>query len=276
VSERAVVHHALRRVAGRFSASRRRPGDATAAEPSAPSYVQEYERYVRRKLSDQERNEALAEAIGGEFEAFGKIELAIVREHGLLEPTGSVVDVGCGSGRLTKHMGSYLTSGSYLGTDVVDELLDRAAELAGRDDFEFRKVRELVIPVPDGAADVVCFFSVLTHLRHEQSFAYLHDARRAIRSGGRIVFSFLEFQVDSHWLVFESDLANLYGNRPLDQFISRDGIETWARHLELEIVGIYPGDQPYVAIDEPITTSTGQVFSGSATLGQSLCVLAVP
>ena len=43
------------------------------------------------------------------------------------------------------------------------------------------------IPAPDGEADMVCFFSVLTHLLHEESYVYLQDARRVLKPTGKLV-----------------------------------------------------------------------------------------
>ena len=53
--------------------------------------------------------------------------------------------------------------------------------------------RALYIPAPDACADMVCAFSVFTHLLHTETYLYLEDIRRVLRPGGRLVFSFLEF-----------------------------------------------------------------------------------
>jgi ubiquinone/menaquinone biosynthesis C-methylase UbiE len=66
-----------------------------------------------------------------------------------------------------------------------------------------------VIPEKDGEADFVCFFSVLTHLLHEQGFVYLQEAKRVLKPGGKIVFSFLEFAVPDHWAVFEGTVNDI-------------------------------------------------------------------
>ena len=70
-------------------------------------------------------------------------------------------------------------------------------------DWRFEVGTGLEIPEAADRADMVCFFSVFTHLLHEQSYVYLRDAKRVLKSGGRIVFSFLEFSMPSHWSVFE-------------------------------------------------------------------------
>ena len=102
----------------------------------------------------------------------------------------------------------------------------------------------LAIPEQDQVADLVCFFSVFTHLLHEQSYVYLRDARRVLKPGGRIVFSFLEFSIPNHWDVFDSNIADIGGSKPLNMFLSRDAIEAWAAHLDLRIEAVEDGNKP--------------------------------
>jgi ubiquinone/menaquinone biosynthesis C-methylase UbiE len=50
-----------------------------------------------------------------------------------LQPDHSLVDIGCGSGRLAVQLADWLR-GPYLGTDVVQSLLDQAAQTCSRPD----------------------------------------------------------------------------------------------------------------------------------------------
>ena len=213
-------------------------------------------------------------AIGGEFDAMGIIERAILIQYGL-QPDDHVIDVGCGSGRLAKPLAEYLR-GSYLGTDIVPELVAYARELVGRPDWRFEVSSGLDIPERNARADMVCFFSVFTHLLHEHSYTYLREARRVLKPGGRIVFSFLEFAMPNHWPVFESMIADVRGDKPLNMFISRDAIHTWASHLNLEVVAIHDGNVPHVPLPHPVRFSNGSVMTDFGQLGQSVCVLKIP
>lgn len=205
--------------------------------------------------------EAMERAIGGGFEQFGAIELAVLRHYGLpLE--GHLVDVGCGSGRLAGPLSRWL-KGTYLGVDLVPDLIAHARKLAGRPDWRFEVIDHIGIPEPAEAADMVCFFSVLTHLLHEQSYWYLEEARRVLKPGGTIVFSFLEFRDPAHLQVFRDTVLNTKKKnlQPLNTFIERGAIEIWARELQLEIVDIRDGSDPVVS---------------EGALGQSICVLRKP
>ena len=218
-------------------------------------------------------HKAMARAIGGEFEAFGVIEREMLKFYGLA-PNGYLIDVGCGSGRLALPASTWPKL-KYLGTDIVSDLVDYARTTVNRPDWKFAVVDELKIPENDACADMVCFFSVVTHLLHEQSYIYLEEAKRVLKPGGKIVFSFLEFQVPCHWDVFVSTIADAKGSNqhPLNVFLSRDAIEAWAAHLDLNIVEIRNGDEPFVPLSEPVKLDDGRDMVGLGNLGQSICVL---
>jgi SAM-dependent methyltransferase len=105
----------------------------------------------------------------------------------------------------------------------------------------------------------VCFFSIFTHLLHEQSYAYLQEARRVLKPAGRVVFSFLEFAVLGHWPLFEAARADIGGSQPLTVFVGRDAIDAWASHLDLGIIAVHAPGEPEVP-----------------NLGQFVCVLQKP
>jgi SAM-dependent methyltransferase len=229
-----------------------------------------YREHVR-KLEEQHGDHAVAmqEAVGGEFESIGQMELDLLASVGLPDD-GYLIDVGCGSGRLAAPL-SRCWKGNYLGTDIVPELLDHARSLVDRPEWRFELCSDLLIPATSDTADIVCFFSVFTHLLHEETYRYLHEAHRVLRPGGRVVFSFLEFSVKSHWGVFEADVQ-ARGAAHHNQFISRDGIEAWASHLGFEVEHIWAGDVPFIPLSKPVTMS-GLAFENVGTFGQSAAVL---
>jgi SAM-dependent methyltransferase len=163
----------------------------------------------------------------------------------------------------------------YLGTDVSEDLLDFARASCKRYDFRFLGVGSIVIPEADNVANMVAFFSVGTHLLHEEFFAYLDDARRVLKPGGRVVFSFLDLHSGSGRLVFAEMVRRLRaGEAPphLDMFIGRDDLSVWADMLGMDLVETSPGDVVLPA-SERVRGVLGREPVISA-LGQSIAVFA--
>jgi len=221
--------------------------------------VAEYENLVRMLVASHPYDEAMSLAVGGDFDAIGKVERQIL-EHFGLRPGMSLVDVGCGSGRLAQTLaGSGI---QYLGTDVVQALLDFAKTKCPQN-FAFRLHKALSVPVATHSVDMICAFSVFTHLPHDESYLYMADMFRALKAGGRLVFSFLEFRMKSHWPIFvQTAEAKRSGHQlQLNQFIEREAIVVWAEALSYQAPVFIPGDQaPW----------------GGAALGQSVAVLPKP
>ena len=187
-----------------------------------------------------------------------------------------VIDVGCGSGRLTGQLTRYPKL-SYLGLDVVPELLDYNRRKVARPDFQLEAITGNSIPAPDGQAGFVTFFSVFTHMLHEESYVYLEQAWRVLAPGGRVIFSFLEFAVEDQWKVFA---ANLDWVRTRSQvghinvFMNATDLRLWAERLGFRVVAMKRGDDPFIEVTPE--TATGKVPARRHALGQSICVLEKP
>jgi ubiquinone/menaquinone biosynthesis C-methylase UbiE len=240
-----------------------------------PDFLQSYKAKVRKLKKQYGKYEAkaLSEAVGGNFEAGGLLEYCLLRQHGL-QPEQTLIDIGCGSGRLAVQLKEYLT-GSYIGIDLIPELFNYAKKISQRPDWKFYQAPGLTIPEPDSSADFICFFSVLTHLLHEESYKYLEESKRVLKPDGKIIFSFLEFYIPSHWAVFQDNLLDTNPNRVLNQFVSRDAIEAWAEHLDLSILEILDGDKPHINITDGRTVKwdDGREMAEKGSLGQSVCIL---
>jgi SAM-dependent methyltransferase len=235
--------------------------------------VRAYGDFAADLASTKDPSDASKQVIGGQFEAFGIVEREMLCYFGLTA-SSYLIDVGCGSGRLAIPMTQFLT-GRYLGTDIVPDLVERGRTACRRPDWRFEVVDALEIPEADGVADMVCAFSVFTHLLHEQTYVYLNEARRVLKPGGKIVFSFLEFAVPAHWAVFEGTVENLRGGRraPLNMFMDRPGILAMADHLGLRVETFRDGSERFVPLPHPVTLESGETIENLANLGQSICVL---
>jgi ubiquinone/menaquinone biosynthesis C-methylase UbiE len=170
-----------------------------ASTSREPHYVRDYRQMVDEMVRTYDLDTAMSLAVGGDYDAVGASELAILKHCGL-HASSHVIDVGCGSGRLASALRHMPTIG-YLGTDVVPELLAYARTRCNRPDWRFALVEGLEIPADDQTADFVTLFSVFTHLAARESAAYLAEAKRVLKPGGQVIASFIDPFATSRALV---------------------------------------------------------------------------
>ncbi len=70
-------------------------------------FVEDYTSLVKNLIKQYPLDEAMSHAIGGNFVAWGQIEKQLLIHYGLLSDH-TLIDIGCGSGRLAKAMIPYL------------------------------------------------------------------------------------------------------------------------------------------------------------------------
>lgn len=203
-------------------------------------FVEDYERYVRHLMRRYPIDEAMSIAVGGSYERLGALEYEILCHLGLGDGV-RVVDFGCGSGRLAVQLAAQLKI-DYLGLDVVKPLLDYARNKCPPE-YRFALNTALTLPVETESVDWFSAFSVFTHLLHTESYLYLQEMHRGLRPGGRVVASFLEFAVYSHWTVFRDTVEQQRDSHVphINQFIERNAWELWARELGFANVAFIDG-----------------------------------
>jgi len=243
-------------------------GDFLVTDTYSKKSFPEHLALLRRRLGN---DAAYGEAVGGDFEAVGKLEYYLLRSLGLSDGH-FIVDVGCGSGRLACQLAPYKGI-RYCGVDVVPELLEHARRLTNRVDWVFVSTDGMVIPCDDESADYVVFFSVFTHLLHEDTYRYFVEASRSLKKQGQMVFSFLEFRIPCHWDTFISSVQHTVPGRHLNQFMDRDAIRIWAKQSGFSEPVIYDGDKGHIPIPEEIRWANGSRMGTLGNLGQSVAVL---
>jgi SAM-dependent methyltransferase len=232
-------------------------------------YAARYERHTKRHPG--------ALSVGGEtFELVGLLELGLLLMEGL-KPSHTLVDLGCGVGRLAQFAVGHLESGCYIGTDISPTMLKRARALIRQAHpnspcrVALHRQRTHSLPLDDGIADFLCAFSVFTHVEHEDAYRQLCDALRVCKPGGRMLFSCLPLELEGARAVFLESATNNVQARwligPRSVTTSRDLMESIARLAGWRVLHWYDGDQPNV-----VHPQTGERHA----LGQSTCVLERP
>ncbi len=221
-------------------------------------FVEDYEALVKHLIATKPLDEAMSIAVGGQYHYYGEIEKDILLFAGLKD--GMVlVDYGCGSGRLANTLGKTNLNITYVGIDIIEDFLKYAATQSPPN-YTFWKHQELYVPIEPNRVDMICAFSLFTHLLHAETYIYLVDMYRVLKQGGRLVFSFLDFNIPSHWNIFMDTVsATRTDTLPhLNMFLEKSIIQLWAKRIGFRVIELIDGDI--------------SCFNGKP-LGQSLAIL---
>ncbi len=148
------------------------------------------------------------ELFGSEFE---------LRLLPALLPTGSVVvDLGCGTGRITELLAPF--AARVIGVDGSEAMIEAArqrvrANGANNVDFHHAQLQEL--PLEDDAADVALMILVLHYVSNPQ--AALREAARVLKPGGKLVL--VDMQPHDHE-EYRSDMGHLWQGFAQEQLIN--------------------------------------------------------
>jgi len=228
--------------------------------------IRDYRRLVRSKLKEHpnDRQLALAQCIGSPtmevFVDHGNIQATVLRHHGLKDGM-AIYDLGCGCGRTAQGLVRSGWTGDYAGHDIVAELVDEIARTCPG--YSAKVNTALTILAPDDSLDMLFHWSVFTHLYPEECYVYLLDIFRALKPGGKLIFSFLELEEVFHQPIFDGNVRHVQLDIQqihLNQFLHRD----WLRFFATRI-GFAP----------PVFTD-GLDDSNHACFGQTLALMEKP
>jgi ubiquinone/menaquinone biosynthesis C-methylase UbiE len=118
-----------------------------------------------------------------QFDAFGA-ELA---RRLPAQPTGDVLEVACGTGRVTRHLRARASAARIVASDISREMLEYARRTLGSlKGVEWREADACKLPFGDAAfGAVVCAFGVMFVPDKPACF---REARRVLRKGGILLF----------------------------------------------------------------------------------------
>ncbi|AYN03046.1 class I SAM-dependent methyltransferase [Flavobacterium sp. 140616W15] len=146
----------------------------------------------------------------GDFVEQGKHHLKLLIEYAKLKPNHSVLDVGCGIGRVAVPLTNYLLAdSSYEGFDLVKKGINWCKNniTINFPNFNFQhiplnndlysltnqKAENFTFPYLDNSFDTVFLFSVFTHMQPLEIQNYLNEIYRVLKPGGRCLATFFVY-----------------------------------------------------------------------------------
>ena len=120
-----------------------------------------------------------------------------------LEPTHTVLEIGCGIGRDAIPLTEILSEGRYVGIDIIKRSIDWCTDnIAKRHpNFDFyhydvqdqlhnpdgtTRTTDIRIPLPDKSVDRIVLFSVFTHMFQPEIEHYLREFHRLLKPSGLV------------------------------------------------------------------------------------------
>lgn len=112
-------------------------------------------------------------------------------DEALIQPTDSILDVGCGTGEVALLAKTRAKEGNVYGIDPAPEMISVARSKAARRklDIDFRVGVIEALPFPDASMDVVTSSLMMHHLPEELKIRGLAEIYRVLKPGGRLLIA---------------------------------------------------------------------------------------
>ena len=189
--------------------------------PIAFSYKAMKIKNLFNKTQSKSTKEMLYFTGEGESDIIGKEFVNYFIKYGNLKPTDTLLDVGCGVGRMAIPLTKFLTSGHYEGFDLFkDGIIWCKKNINSKfPNFNFQvidvynknynpfgkyKSSELKFPYSKNSFDFICANSVFTHLLPKDFENYVSEIQSTIKKNGVFFSTFFIMNKESEDLIAQN------------------------------------------------------------------------
>lgn len=136
-----------------------------------------------------------------------------------IQSTDTFLEIGCGVGRVGKVLAPQV--GRWIGCDVSEAMLKHAEQrLAGFTNVALVPISGYDLrPIPDASVDAVYCTVVFMHLQEWDRWAYVQEAFRILKPGGRFFCDNANIESEDGWKMFLASASFPPDQRP--QHLSR-------------------------------------------------------
>jgi ubiquinone/menaquinone biosynthesis C-methylase UbiE len=167
-----------------------------------------------------------------------------------------VLEIGCGIGRVGEEVAPLCRE--WIGCDVSPAMLKYARDrLAAQSNVRLVEVSGFdLAPIASSSVDLVYCTVVFMHLDEWDRYAYIREARRVLRPGGRVYVDNFTLTTDAGWEIFEDVRRAFPRRRPshISKSSTPQELETYLARAGFDSIG--------VEIDDAWVRGTGRAPAG--------------
>ena len=166
---------------------------------------------------------------------FDRVQKAVLELAKDAKPQ-TILDVGCGTGRLLRKTQTFWPNAQLIGVDPAEAMITQAMRLFPKGKFYVAMAESL--PLPDQSVDVV--FSTLSYHHWADQDKGVNQIARILRSGGKFILADIVMPMGLTW-IFRHAKRN--SKKKIRETFSMAGLKVTLQQRRLSLVVITAGEK---------------------------------